>query len=128
MAVHSAEGTTLEVPLAGAVVGQLPVSVLKEGDEDQPVVGKEVRDAVVADHVPERGSMCPGEEGTDGKGQADVRLNNLPKVLLVKHDRGRRKVCRVIVSIRDQIDNQDGRCSAYGWCRRGSASDHWRCG
>merc|ERR1712072_1118119 len=59
------------------------------------MVGKEVRDAVVADHVPERGSMCPGEEGTDGKGQADVRLNNLPKVLLVKHDRGRRKVVGV---------------------------------
>lgn len=96
--IHGAKGATLEVPLAGSVVREGLVGVLKEGDEHKPVVAEHVGDAVVADDVPERGGTGPHGEGGKGDGDAEVRLDDLPELSLFEHDRVGGEVCRMVVS------------------------------
>ena len=86
-AVDGAEGSTLEVPDVLAVVGQLRVGVLEEGDEDQPKVDKEVGDNVVLCHGEERGLERGVDEGSQGDKNSEVREDNVGEVAGFKEGR-----------------------------------------
>lgn len=51
LSVNGSKGTSWEGPLVGRIVRENRVGVLKEGDENKPVVHKEVWDKVGKEHL-----------------------------------------------------------------------------
>lgn len=86
-AVNGAEGSALEVPNVLAVVGQLRVGMLEEGDEDQPKVDKEVGDNVVLCHSKKRGLERGVDEGSQGDKNSEIREDNVGEVAGFKDGR-----------------------------------------
>jgi hypothetical protein len=89
-AVEGGEGTALEVECGAAVVREVGVSVLEEGDQNEPVVDPEVGDTVDAGHLQETTSHGPVDKGSDPEENTDVTDDDL--VVLVRGENDRRRL------------------------------------
>ena len=91
-AVEGRECTTLEVECRAAVVREVGVSVLEEGDQDEPVVDPEVRDSVDAGHLEETTSHGPVNKCSDPEQNTDIAEDDLVALVRSENDRGRPEV------------------------------------
>lgn len=88
VAINGAEGATLEVPLALAVVREHGIGVLEESDENEVVVDNEVRDQIIASHLGETSLEGPVGEHRCSDGNTNIGSDNLPEVSLVENGGG----------------------------------------
>ena len=91
-AVEGGERTTLEGECGAAVVRDVGVRVLEEGDQNEPVVGPEVRDTVDARHLQEPTGHRPVDKSTNPEENTDVTEDDLAVLVRRKHDRRRFEV------------------------------------
>lgn len=89
-AVESGECATLEIECGAAVVREVGISVLEEGDQDEPVVDPEVREAVDADHLQETASHRPVNKSADPEENTNITDDDL--AVLVRSENGRRRL------------------------------------
>ena len=92
VSVNGAQSTSLEVPLALAVVGEHGVGVLEEGDQDKMVIDDKVGDEVVSCNFCEATVHAPVGEDRGSDGETDVGSDDLHKVTLVEDGRVRSEV------------------------------------
>lgn len=108
-AVEGGERTTLEVECRAAIVREVGVSVLEEGDHNQPVVDPEVRDTVDAGHLQEPTGDRPVDKSTNPEEDANVTDDDLAGLVGSENDRrrlevvGHRGVVVLARSIHDKI-------------------------
>jgi len=91
-AVEGGERTTLEIECGAAVVREVGVSVLEEGDQNEPVVDPEVRDTVDAGHLQEPTGHRPVDKSTNPEENTDVTDDDLVVLVGSKNDRRRLEV------------------------------------
>jgi hypothetical protein len=91
-AVESGKCTTLEVECRAAVVRKVGVSVLKEGDQHEPVVDPEVRNSVDAGHLQETASHRPVNKSSDPEQNTNITEDDLVALVRSENDRGRPEV------------------------------------
>jgi len=91
-AVEGGERTTLEVECGAAVVREVGVSVLEEGDQNEPVVDPEVRDTVDAGHLQEPTGHRPVDKSTNPEENTDVTDDDLVVLVGSENHRGRPEV------------------------------------
>lgn len=76
--INGSKGTTGESPLVGRVVGEGRVGVLKEGDEDEPVINPQVGDTVDGSDLFDTSLRSPEGKSSKDKYDTDVRPDDLP--------------------------------------------------
>lgn len=76
--INGSKGTTGESPLVGRVVREDRVGVLKEGDEDEPVINPQVRDTVDGSNLFDTSLRSPEGKSSKDKYDTDVRPDDLP--------------------------------------------------
>lgn len=88
-AVEGGERTTLEVECRAAIVREVGVGVLEEGDQNQPVVDPEVRNTIDAGHLQEPTGDRPVDKSTNPEEDTYVTDDDL--VVLVDSENDRRR-------------------------------------
>jgi len=87
-----------QVESGGTVVGEHWVGVLQEGDQHEPRVDPEVREAIDAHHGSKAKSERSIQEGTDPEEDADIGDDDLLILMRSKDDRvGIKVVCEARV-------------------------------
>ena len=89
-AVEGGECATLEVECGAAVVREVGVSVLEEGDQHEPMVDPEVREAIDADHLQETASHRPVDKSADPEQNTNITEDDL--AVLMRSENGRRRL------------------------------------
>ena len=89
-AVDGGDCTTLEVECGTAIVREVGVSVLEEGDQNEPVVDPEIRDTVDAGHLQETTGYRPIDKSSDPEENTNGADDNL--VVLVRSENDRRRL------------------------------------
>lgn len=92
VSVNGSTGTLGKGPFVGIVVRESGISVLKEGDVNQPVVNPQVRENVHEGHGGETPFLGSKVQTGQGSNDTNVRDDNVDKVLLVVQRRSRHKV------------------------------------
>jgi len=91
-AVEGGERPTLEVECRAAVVREVGVRVLEEGDQNEPVVDPEVRDTVDAGHLKEATSDRPVNKSADPEQDTNITQDDLVVLVGTENDSGRLEV------------------------------------
>lgn len=76
--INGSKGTTGKSPLVGRVVGEDRVGMLKEGDEDEPVVNPQVGDTIDGSDFLDTSLRSPEGKSSKDKHNTDVRPDDLP--------------------------------------------------
>lgn len=76
--INGGKGTTRESPLVGRVVGEDRVGVLKEGDEDEPVINPQVGDTVDGSDFFDTSLRSPEGKSSKDKYDTNVGPDDLP--------------------------------------------------
>jgi len=91
-AVEGRERTSLEIECGAAIVREVGVGVLEEGDQNEPVVDPEVRDTVDAGHLQETTGHRPVDNRSKPEENTDITDDDLIALVRGEHDRPRQVV------------------------------------
>ena len=107
-AVEGGECPTLEVECGAAVVREVGVRVLEEGDQHEPVVDPEVRDSVDAGHLQETTSHRPVNKCSDPEQNTNITEDDLVALVRGENDSGRLEVVGPlgIVALTSRIEKE----------------------
>jgi len=108
--VNCGEGASSESPFLGGVVWHDGVSVLKEGDQDEPVVDPKVWDPVDDSDFGKAPHIGPEAQSSKSKNDTDVGHDNLPEVVWPVHDRvggevvGARRILELSTRVEHEVE------------------------